>query len=381
MQDKTNKNIRTGKDSGPSRRKVLTAMTTGAVATTLGMPGIARAADTTTLRLQSTFPTGDIQHQFAVDYAQKVEEMSGGRLKIDVLPSGAVVRAFDLLDAVSDDVLDAGFGIIAYSYGKSSALGLWGTGPAFGMSSNLVFAWHKYGGGQELLAEIYEGLNRDVVSFLTGPMPTQPLGWFSNPVTSVADLKGLKFRTVGLAIDMFEELGVAVNALPGSDIVPALDRGVIDAAEWNNAASDRSLGFPDVAKNYMLQSFHQAAEQFEIPFSGKKYRSLAPDLQAILTNAAEASAADISWKMADVYSTAYQKLQSEDGVKVYRTPPEILQAQLEAWERVIEKRSANDPMFKRVYESQREFAKRVAGWDLDTNPNRLQAYNFLFRNG
>lgn len=381
MKDKTVKIIPAANDGGPSRRKFLAAMTTGAVATTLGAPAIARAAETKTLRLQSTFPTGDVQHQFAVDYAEKVGEMSGGRLTIDVLPSGSVVRAFDLLDAVSNDVLDAGFGIIAYAYGKSPALGLWGTGPAFGMNSNLLLAWHKYGGGQELLAEIYKGLNLDVVSFLTGPMPTQPLGWFKKPVTSVDDLRGLKFRTVGLAIDMFEELGVAVNALPGSDIVPALDRGVIDAAEWNNASSDRALGFPDVVKNYMLQSYHQATEQFEIPFSGKAYRSLSPDLQAILKIAAEASAADISWKMADVYSTAYNELQTENGVNVYRTPPEVLQAQLEAWEKVVEKRSAEDPMFTRVYESQREFAKRAAGWDLDTNPNRLQAYNFLFRNG
>ncbi|QIE55659.1 TRAP transporter substrate-binding protein [Pikeienuella piscinae] len=381
MGNDTEKVNRTAARNGLSRRKMMAGLTTGAVATTLGAPHIAHAQETRTLRLQSTFPTGDIQHQFAVDYAEKVDQMSGGRLKIDVLPSGSVVRAFDLLDAVSDDVLDAGFGIIAYWYGRSAALGLWGTGPAFGMNSNLVLAWHKYGGGKELLAEIYKSLNRDVVSFLTGPMPTQPLGWFKKPVTSVDDLRGLKFRTVGLAIDMFEELGVAVNALPGSDIVPALDRGVIDAAEWNNPSSDRALGFPDVVKNYMMQSYHQATEQFEIPFSGKTYRSLSPDLQAILKFAAEASAADISWKMADVYSTAYKELQTEDGVNVYRTPPEILQAQLEAWERVVEKRSANDPMFTRVYESQREFAKRVAGWDLDTNPNRLQAYNFMFRNG
>lgn len=380
MHDKTNGSLLPKPENKLTRRRALVTMAAGAAAAA-SLPTAVKASETMTLRFQSTFPTGDIQHQFALDYAKKVDEMSGGRLKIEVLPSGSVVRAFDLLDAVSNGVVDGGFGIIAYWYGKSPALGLWGTGPAFGMNSNLVLAWHNYGGGKELMAEIYKSLNIDAVSFLTGPMPDQPLGWFKKPITSVDDMRGLKFRTVGLAIDLFEELGVAVNALPGNEIVPALDRGVIDAAEWNNASSDRSLGFPDVAKNYMLQSYHQASEQFEILFSGNKYRSLPSELQAILKYSAEASAADISWKMADVYSTAYHDLQTKDGVQVFLTPPEVLQAQLEAWEKVIEKKSANDELFARVYGSQRTFAKRVAGWDLDTNPNRLQAYNFLFRNG
>ena len=379
MDDKATGGLPPKPENQPTRRRALAAMAGGAAAATL--PTAVRASETTNLRFQSTFPTGDIQHQFALDYAKKVEEMSGGRLRIEVLPSGSVVRAFDLLDAVSNGIVDGGFGIIAYWYGKSPALGLWGTGPAFGMNSNLVLAWHYYGGGKELQAEIYKGLNIDVESFLTGPMPDQPLGWFKRPIARVGDMRGLKFRTIGLAIDLFEELGVAVNALPGNEIVPALDRGVIDAAEWNNASSDRSLGFPDVAKNYMVQSYHQASEQLEILFTGSRYRSLPPDLRAILKYAAEASAADISWKMADVYSAAYQDLQVKDGVQVFLTPPEILQAQLEAWEKVIDRRSANDAVFARVYGSQRAFAKRVAGWDLDTNPNRLQAYNFLFRNG
>lgn len=362
-----------------SRRNFLAgaAAVTGGV---IAMPSTSRA-QTTTFRWQSTFPTKDVQHEFAQDYGRRVNEMSGGRLRIEVLASGSVVRPFDLLDAVTRGVIDGGFGILAYWYGKNAALALWGTGPAFGMDGNLMLAWHNYGGGKELLAEIYKSLNIDVVSFLTGPMPNQPLGWFKKPIAKVEDLKGLKYRTVGLAIDLFTELGVAVNALPGTDIVPALDRGVLDAAEFNNASSDRALGFADVSKVYMLQSFHQAAEQFEILFNGTKYRSLPAELQAIIKYAAEASAADSSWKMADAYSTALQELQTKDRVKVFRTPNEILQAQLQAWERVAERKSAENPMFKRVYESQRAFAKRVTLWDLDTNPNRRLAYNFLFRNG
>ncbi len=358
------------------RRFLAGAVTLGAAA--VAAPSVSQA-QTTSLRFQSTFPTKDVQHEFAVDYARKVSELSGGRLLIEVLPSGSVVRPFDLLDGVSKETLDGGWGIVAYWYGKNTALALWGTGPAFGMDANLLLAWHYYGGGKELLREIYAGIGADVVSYLTGPMANQPLGWFKKPVTKQDDFMGLKYRTVGLAIDLFTGLGAAVNAVPGTEIVPALDRGLLDAAEFNNASSDRALGFPDVSKVYMLQSFHQSAEQFEILFNKPKHDKLAPEQKAILKYAAEASAADISWRMADVYSTAYGDLQNKDGVMIYQTPSEILQSQLEIWEQVAAKKSAESPMFKKVYESQKAFARRVVQWDLDTNPNRRPAFNYLFR--
>src|SRR5262249_22045460 len=156
--------------------------------------------------------------------------------------------AFDLLDAVNKGTLDGGHGVVAYWYGKEAALALWGSGPAFGMDPNMLLSWHYYGGGKELLNEIYWNFNMNVVSFLYGPMPTQPLGWFKKPVGKAEDLNGLKFRTVGLSIDIFTALGAAVNALPGAEIVPAMDRGLLDAAEFNNASSDKVLGFPDVSK-------------------------------------------------------------------------------------------------------------------------------------
>jgi TRAP-type mannitol/chloroaromatic compound transport system substrate-binding protein len=165
--------------------------------------------------------------------------------------------------------------VVAYHYGKNSALALWGSGPAFGMDPNMLLAWHNYGGGKALLEEIYKAINMDVVSYLYGPMPTQPFGWFKKPVAKAGDIKGMKFRTVGLAVDMYSAMGAAVNPLPGGEIVPALDRGLIDGAEFNNASSDRLLGFPDVAKNCMLQSFHQSGEQFEILFNKAKYDGLA----------------------------------------------------------------------------------------------------------
>src|SRR5687768_12950940 len=230
----------------PRRRSLLKGAAVAAGAMSAPMVAVAQ---TTSFRFQSTWPAKDIFHEYALDFAKKVNDMAGNRLKIEVLPAGAVVPAFQLLEAVNKGTLDGGHGVVAYHYGKNSALALWGSGPAYGMDPNMVLAWHNYGGGKALLDEIYKAINMDVVSYLYGPMPTQPLGWFKKPISNAAQLKGLKFRTVGLAVDVFTDMGVAVNPLPGGEIVPALDRGLIDAAEFNNASSDRVLGFADVAKN------------------------------------------------------------------------------------------------------------------------------------
>ena len=366
-QKKSKKEKLSGKSTAsPSRRRFLAgAAASAAGAATIGFPAIA-VAETTTLRFQSTWPTKDIFHEYALDYAKKVNEMSGGRLKIDVLPSGAVVKAFDLIDAVNKGTLDGGHGVSAYWYGKNSAYSLFGTGPSFGMDANTLLAWYEYGGGKDLYAELHKIMNFDVVGFLYGPMPTQPLGWFKKQVTGVAQFKGLKYRTVGLSVDVFKELGSSVVALPGGEIVPALDRGLIEAAEFNNASSDRLLGFPDVSKIYMLQSYHQPLECFEILFNGKKYNALPADLKSIIAYAAQASSADMSWKAIDRYSTDYQEMQAKQGVKVFKTPKEILQAQLKAWDTVVARKSQENPFFAKVVESQKKFAARAVKWAQDT---------------
>jgi len=361
-----------------TRRKFLKGTAAaGAGAAALSFPMVSHA-QTVSMRFQSTWPAKDIFHEYANDYAAKVNAMSGGRLKIEVLPAGSVVKAFDLLDAVSSGTLDGGHGVVAYWYGKSSALALWGSGPAFGMDANMLLAWHEYGGGKELLNEVYSGLKMDVVSFLYGPMPTQPLGWFKKPITKVEDFKGLKYRTVGLSIEIFNAMGASVQALPGADIVPALDRGVLDAAEFNNASSDRVLGFPDVSKICMLQSFHQCSEQFEIIFNKTKYNALPAELKAIIANASQAASADMSWKAVDRYSKDFVELQTKDKVKFFQTPKSILQAQLKAWDDVIAKKSSESPMFKKVLESQRTFAQRAGRWQNFTNVDYKMAYDHYF---
>jgi len=366
------------KNTSPRRKFLKSAAVGSAGAAAMGFPMIS-SAQTVNLRFQSTWPAKDIFHEYANDYATKVNAMSGGRLKIEVLPAGSVVKAFDMLDAVSSGTLDGGHGVLAYWYGKSPALALWGSGPAFGMDANTVLAWNQYGGGQQLLNEIYNDLKLDVVSFPYGPMPTQPLGWFKKPIAKADDLKGLKYRTVGLSIEIFTDMGASVQALPGGDIIPAMDRGVLDAAEFNNATSDRILGFPDVSKICMLQSFHQSSEQFEIIFNKKKFNSLPADLQAILTYGTQAASQDMSWKAIDRYSKDFAELQTKDKVKFYATPKSILVAQLNAWDKIIAKKAAELPMFKKVLDSQKAFAQRAVRWDLLVNVDMKIAYDHYFK--
>ena len=360
-----------------SRRSVLrAALAAGGAA--LAFPMIAKAAGPITMRFQSTWPSKDIFHEFALDFAKKVKDMTGGELNIEVLPAGAVVPAFGLLDAVSKGTLDGGHGVMVYHYGKQSALALWGSGPAFGMDANMLLAWHKYGGGKDLLAKLYASIGANVASFPYGPMPTQPLGWFKKPIAKPDDFKGLKFRTVGISIDVFTGLGAAVNALPGGEIVPAMDRGLLDAAEFNNASSDRALGFPDVSKVCMLQSFHQNAEQFEVMFNKTKYDALPEKLRAIIGSAVEAASADMSWKACDRYSTDYFEMQSKQKVRFFKTPDSVLQRQLVVYDEASSKKAAENPLFKEIQESQQKFASRVVKWYLDTQASHRMAYDHYF---
>jgi len=360
------------------RRSLLKGVAVAAGA--MAAPMIAKAqAGPISMRWQSTWPSKDIFHEYALDFAKKVNDMTGGDLKIEVLPAGAVVPAFGLLEAVSKGTLDGGHGVLGYNYGKQNALALWSSGPAFGMDANMILAWHKYGGGQELMTKLYTSIGMGSVhTFLYGPMATQPLGWFKKPITKTADFKGLKFRTNGLAIDLFTAMGAAVNALPGGEIVPAMDRGLLDGAEFNNASSDRLLGFPDVSKVCMLQSFHQSAETFEILFNKPKYDALPAKMRAIIANAVEAASADMSWKAIDRYSKDYTELQTKEKVKFYKTPDSVLQDQLKLWDAIIEKKSAENPIFKEVIASQFAFAERAVKWDQDTNISRRMALNYYF---
>ncbi|HEY4141709.1 MAG TPA: twin-arginine translocation signal domain-containing protein [Pseudolabrys sp.] len=368
---------KTTESTSATRRKFLGGAAVAGVATVAG-PAVVKAQGPISMRFQSTWPSKDIFHEYAVDFGKKVNDMTGGDLKIEVLPAGAVVPAFGLLDAVSKGVLDGGHGVLVYHYGKNTALALWGSGPAYGMDANMLLAWHKYGGGKALLEKIFATIGADVVSFPYAPLYTQPLGWFKKPMQTVDDFKGLKYRTVGISIDLFTAMGAAVNALPGGEIVAAMDRGLLDAAEFNNASSDRALGFADVSKICMLQSYHQNSEQLEISFNKTKLRGLPPKMQAVIEGAVEACSQDMQWKAIDRNSQDYITLQQQDKVRFFKTPDAILKKQLELYDEISKKYIGNNPLFKEIIESQLAFAKRAVRWENDYVVSRKMAFDHYF---
>lgn len=317
---------------------------------------------TVTLKVQSTFGTKDFFHQELIDVAKKIDEMSFGRIKVDVLVSGAVVGAFEAQDAVHKGTLDGALGVPVYWFGKNRAMSLFGTGPGMGLDANDFLAWMWFEGGeQEYDKLIQEKLRLDVKSYWFGPMFTQPFGWFKNPISGLDDAKGKKFRTVGLSIDTYQLLGMSVVALPGADIVPGIEKGVIDAAEFNNTTSDLVLGFTDVAKNYYVQSYHQDHEFLELLINKKKLEALPKELQASIRYAVMAESAEMSWKQITRNSKDYEEIEKR-GVKIQKTPQSILDAQLKNWATIVDKESKDNPDFKRIFDLQKAYAKRVGKW-------------------
>lgn len=367
------------KNTKTSRRRFITG-SAGAVAGATAMvaaPQISRA-QTTTLKMQGSWGSESIFSEMAKQYVERVEKMSGGRLKMDYLPSGAVVKAFQVQDACNDGILDAAHTVTAYWYGKNKAASLFGTGPVFGANASQILAWIHYGGGKELYRELVQDVLRlNVVGFFAMPMPTQPLGWFKKPVKNVNDMQGLKYRTVGLATDIMQGMGLKVTQLPGGEIMPALEKGVIEAFEFNNPTADSQFGAQDVSKHYHLGSYHQAAEFFEIIFNKDRFDSLPEEQQAILEYAAEAANTANYGLAMDRYSADLQKLMNEDGVNVYRTDQSIMKAQLDSWDKVLEDLN-QDAFFKKIVDSQKEWSHRVAFYDIMNQADYKLAYEHYF---
>jgi TRAP-type mannitol/chloroaromatic compound transport system substrate-binding protein len=376
----------------PSRRKFLTgaaamsAVTLAACGKTeppkpaaKEAPAVAVKPSVIVLKMQGAWGAKDIFNEMAQEYVTRVNDMSGGRLRIDYLTAGSVVKPFEVTDAVSNGVLDAGHTVPVYWYGKSKVASLFGSGPINGCDAQQTLAWIYRGGGMELYQELLKKLNLNYTGFFAMPMPTQPLGWFKNPITSSAQIKGLKYRTVGLAADLFQEMGAKVTQLPGGEIIPALEKGVIDAFEFNNPTSDMRFGAQDVIKNYMMGSFHQAMEFFEIIFNQKKYDSLPPDLKAILRYSAEAASSSNFWTGLKNYSDDLQTLIGKHKVNVVRTPKSVFQDQLKAWDVLAKKLGDEDPFFKKVVDSQLAWAKKVAYYWFVNDAEYKMGYEHVFK--
>jgi TRAP-type mannitol/chloroaromatic compound transport system substrate-binding protein len=352
------------------------------VAAIAAFPAVRRASaqTPTILKMQSTWPSKDIFHEIFEDWAKKVNEMAGGRLRIDVLPDKAVVPAFELIEAVSRGTLDGGHGVPAYWFGRNRAVSLFGTGPSFGLDAEGLLAWVHYGGGQELYNEVLQQILKfNVVSFFHGPMPTQPLGWFKEEVKGPESLKDLRFRTVGLSASVFQEMGAAVKILPGGEIIPSMERGVLDAAEFNNTTSDKLLGFPDVRKICMTQSYHQPVEFLELLMNKAKYEALPRELQAIIKYATMAQSADFTWKFYDRNSADMIELEEKRRVQFLVTPQSVLEAQLKAWDRIVEQESSQNPIFAKIIKSQREWAARTVPWRQKIMVENNTAFEHYFK--
>jgi TRAP-type mannitol/chloroaromatic compound transport system substrate-binding protein len=363
-----------------SRRKFLTGAAAAATgAATLGFPMIAKSQSPIVIKMQGAWSATDILNEFAMEFITRVNEMSGGRLRVDYLVGGSVVKPFEVTDAVSKGVLDAGHTVPVYWYGKSKVASLFGSGPINGMDSFQTLSWIYRGGGLELYQELLGKLGLNYVGLFANPMPTQPLGWFKKPITNASQLKGLKYRTVGLAADLFQQMGAKVTQLPGGEIIPALERGVIDAFEFNNPTSDSRFGAQDVIKNYELGSFHQAMEFFEIIINKRVWDSMPKDLQAIWRYGVEAASQSNYWTAMLNYPKDLQKLIDKDKVNVLRTPKSVFVEQLKAWDVLTKRLSDADPFFKRVVESQRAWAKPVCHyWFLNDAPFKL-GYEHVFK--
>ncbi len=370
--DKTLKGIKT-----PSRRKFFkaAAATSAVAAATLAMPSIAKAA--TTLKVQAAWG-GGIFLENAQAYVKRVNDMAGGSLKIDLLPVNSVVKTSQMQDAVHRGVLDGAHYVPAYWYSKSPAASLFGTGPCWGWSAQELLGWIQYGGGMQLFNKLMGSLGLNLVSFFNSPMPAQPLGWFKEQIKKSSQMKGLKYRTVGLAADVLGEMGMSVVQLPGGEIQPAMKSGLIDAAEFNNPTSDSDFGMQDVSKHYHLASFHQSQEAFEITYNKKKFDGLAPELQKILEYASEAENSNFFWHNTLRYADDLVKLKNKLGVNVYRTPDGVMADQLKAWDVITDKFSKKDAFFKEVVESQKAYAKKVMAYLLLNQPDYGMAYKHHF---
>jgi TRAP-type mannitol/chloroaromatic compound transport system substrate-binding protein len=358
-----------------NRRKFLRGSAVAGAAV-LATPAIADSHGVN-IKMQAAWG-GGIFLENAQSFASRVNEMSGGSLTIDVLSVDSVVRTSQMQDAVHRGVLDAAHYVSAYWYGKSKSASLFGTGPCFGWSSQEMLGWIHAGGGQELFDELMAELQLNVVSFFNSPMPAQPLGWFQEQITDASQMQGLKYRTVGLAADVMLEMGMSVVQLPGGEIQPAMKSGLIDAAEFNNPTSDRDFGMQDVSKDYMLASYHQSQECFEVTINKDKWNALSAEHQAIVRNASMAENSGFYWGNTKRYSDDLIKLQEQDGVSVHRTPEPVMQAQLEAWDVVADRIAAEDPFFARVMDSQKTYAREVMGYLNLNQPNYQMAYDHYF---
>ncbi|MEN6483737.1 MAG: TRAP transporter substrate-binding protein [Syntrophobacteraceae bacterium] len=353
-------------------RKVLIGLMAVAVILAGGTAWSADAPQQFKWKLQSANPAGNPHMELLAKFAANVDKMSNGRLKIEILPSGAVVGAFEILEAVNKGVCDAGQWWPHYAVGKHPASGLFSSplgGAGTGLDQMGQLTWYLRGGGRDLYIEMYtKVLKADVMPFLYAADGPEGFGWFKKPVNSVDEYKKLRFRmSAGLPSDVLKEMGGIPMALPGSEIIPAAERGLIDGVEWINPANDLQLGLYDVFKYYSIQGLHQAVDVADIIINGKKWRELPPDLQKIVEVAVTTSIFESLMYFIDNNSKALVTLVKEKGVTVFDAPADYAPAFIAASKKVLAKFEQEDAFFKKVMDSQRAFANQIVPYTRETS--------------
>jgi len=339
----------------------------------LAIPGSGiQAADNYVLRIQTAVPSASIYYMLIERMGKRLDAMSNGRLKVEVLPAGAVVPVFQILDAVDKGVVNGGQAWTHYWSGKHPA-GLLFSAPTaglgFGLDQVSTVAWLYDGGGNELYQQYFTDiLKYNIKGFMCMPMGPDPFGWFKEPFKSLADLKKVKFRTPpGIPAESFQRIGMPTVSMPGGEIVPAAQRGVIDAAEWIGPADDRNLGLSSIWKNYYLQGLHQETDIGDIYVNLDWWKKLPADLKAMFECAIMSCIADTYNWNAYQNGTALEELVKKQGVKVLDTPEDYYPAYMKATKEVLDKYAAKDPFFKKVLTSMQNFAKVVVPYQEKVN--------------
>jgi TRAP-type mannitol/chloroaromatic compound transport system substrate-binding protein len=318
------------------------------------------AADPIKWRVQTGVAPGGILFQTVERFANHVDSMSGGRLKTEVLPVGAVVGFFEIMDAVDQGLVEGGMQFAHFFSGKHPASYLFADQPTIGgMDQFTYLSWFAEGGGNDLYQQLLdEELKANIIAFVMLMSGGQPLGWFEKPLHSLADFQKLKYRSPpGLTGELFTLMGISAVALPGAELIPSAQKGIIDGGEWLMPGEDIKLGLYQVWKHYYLQGFHQASDFGSLIVNKDFWNSLTPDLQAIIRISAQASIVDSITISIHQNGVALEELKSKHGVQIHETPPDLYPAFAKASKQLVKKYSAQNAFFKKVVESQQDFAK------------------------
>jgi len=346
------------------RRTFLKAGLAGAAVGTLAAPAIVNAQQTFNWKMTTTWPPKLPFYQSgpgsAEGMAANIEAMSGGRLKIKVYAAGELIPAFGGFDAVQQGTVEMNHGVAYYWSGRRGAFEYFGTVP-YGMSYQGQNAWYYHGGGLELWNQILGEFG--MVGMPCGNTGVQMGGWFKNPVKSAADLNGLKMRIPGLGGKIYATAGVKVVLLPGGEIFPALERGVIDAAEWVGPYQDRRLGLHKAAKNYYTPGWHEPSTTSDLIINKKAWDGLPKDIQAIIQAAArDANLTSHTWSEAN-NGDALADLVKNHGVKAQPFPADVLKVMHGKAKEFLAAEAAKDPLTKKVFDSYFAFKAKHDAWN------------------